>query len=249
MRSLIFATLAVVGLAGAASATDLGAMTTEERDTFRAEVRAYLLDNPEVLMEAIAVLEQRQAAQQATAERDLVAANAADLFEDGASWVGGNPDGDVTIVEFLDYRCSFCRRAQPEVEELIASDGNIRFIVKEYPILGDDSRAASRFAISTLMLEGPEAYKKVHDDLMAARTSMTPDALRRVAESHNLDAEAILGKMDSDEVTAIIARNHALADRLNISGTPTFVFGQDLVRGYVPIGAMQQLVNAIRAEG
>ena len=91
-----------------AAALDLSAMTAEERALFRAEVRAYLLDNPEVIMEAVRSLEERQAEAQAKADLDLVQRHAEAIFNDGFSYVGGNPDGDITLVEFMDYRCSFC---------------------------------------------------------------------------------------------------------------------------------------------
>jgi protein-disulfide isomerase len=117
IRSLIAAGAAAIAISALpAGAFDMSAMSDAERDAFRAEIRSYLLDNPEVLMEAIGVLEDRQAAAQANADVELIASRADAIFEDGMSWVGGNPDGDVTIVEFIDYRCSFCRRAHPEIE-------------------------------------------------------------------------------------------------------------------------------------
>jgi protein-disulfide isomerase len=156
-------------------------MTDAERTLFRDEVRTYLLENPEVLMEAIGVLEQRQAAAQTSSDAEMLQANAAAIFDDPASWVGGNPEGDITVVEFLDYRCSYCRKATAEVDELVKSDGNIRFIVKEYPILGEQSVLASRFAIAVLQLTDGETYKRTHDALMGLRGDVTPEALERLA--------------------------------------------------------------------
>ncbi|MEN8840679.1 MAG: thioredoxin domain-containing protein, partial [Octadecabacter sp.] len=129
-------------------------MTEAERTEFRAEVRAYLLENPEVLMEAIAVLETRQAQAEVLRDDQLVAMNMNALLDDGFSYVGGNPDGDITIIEFTDYRCGFCRRAHPEVAELLESDGNIRMITKEFPILGEQSVVASQFAVATKIVAG-----------------------------------------------------------------------------------------------
>ncbi|NIY99586.1 thioredoxin domain-containing protein, partial [Salipiger sp. HF18] len=161
-------TLAAGMLASPLAAQDLdfSDMTPEQRQAFGAQVREYLLENPEVIMEAVNALEAKQAQQQAAADDQLVADNADALFRDGYSWVGGNPDGDVTIIEFSDYRCGYCRRAFPEVEELIESDGNIRFIMKEFPILGEASVTSSRFAIATQLEAGDDAYKSVHDALM-----------------------------------------------------------------------------------
>ncbi|HHI70877.1 MAG TPA: DsbA family protein, partial [Rhodobacteraceae bacterium] len=138
MKRLILGTaLATMPLfAPMAMATDIAEMTDSERDVFRSEIRDYLLENPEVLLEAISILEQRQADEQAGNDKALLQTNFNDIYNDGVSFVGGNPDGDITIVEFSDYRCPYCKRAHPEVADLLKSDGNIRFIYKEYPILG-----------------------------------------------------------------------------------------------------------------
>jgi protein-disulfide isomerase len=237
------------GAALPAAALDLSALSDAERDAFRAEVRAYLLDNPEVLMEAIAVLEQREAASQEQADRQTVADNLQAIEQDGVSWVGGNPEGDVTLVEFMDYRCGYCRRAFEAVENLVEGDGSIRFVLKEFPILGPQSEMASRFAIATHQVHGDDAYKAVHDALMTLQGDITPDALSRLAEALALDPAPVLARMDAPEVTAVIAQNRALADRLGISGTPTFVLGGRMVRGFVPLEAMEALVERVRGEG
>jgi protein-disulfide isomerase len=230
-----------------AAALDLSAMTDEERAAFRAEIRAYLLDNPEVLQEAIAVLDQREQQAQLDADRTLVAQNLDAIQNDGHSWVGGNPDGDITVVEFMDYRCGYCRRANPEVEELVSGDGNIRFILKEFPILGPQSELASRFAIAVRQLHGDDAYKDVHDALMVLEADIDETSLSRLAEALALDPAPILDQLDSPEVTAVIDANHALAQSLGISGTPTFVMGDEMVRGYVPLQTMQAIVEQERA--
>ncbi|WP_368183771.1 DsbA family protein [Aestuariibius sp. HNIBRBA575] len=239
----------VIGAGFPASATDLDALSDAERDAFRAEVRAYLLDNPEVLMEAIDVLESRQADAQANVDVNLARANADALFDDGFSWEGGNPDGDITIVEFLDYRCGYCKRAHPEVAELVSSDGNIRVIVKEFPILGEQSMLASQFALAAQIVEGNEGYKLASDALMTMRGEISGDSLTRLAEALGFDSEAILDEMTSDEVGKIIEENRLLAQRLQISGTPTFVFQDQMLRGYVPLDGMRNVVRDLRAEG
>jgi protein-disulfide isomerase len=243
------APLAIAGmLAATAASADLIDMDEAERDAFRAEVRAYLLDNPEVLMEAIGVLEQRQAA--AEAERDTmgVAANADAIFNSAFDWVGGNPEGDVVLVEFMDYRCGFCRRAHPEVEDLIALDGNIRYVVKEFPILGEQSVLASQFAIATRIVNGDDAYARMNDALMVMRGDVNEASLMATANELGLDPGPIIDAMDDPLVAQTIDYNHNLAQRLQISGTPSFVFGDQLVRGYVPLDAMMQIVDTIRSE-
>lgn len=239
---------ALFALATPLAALELDAMTDAERNAFRAEVRAYLLDNPEVLQEAIAVLRLREHEAQVSQDTALVQTHAEAIFNDGHSYVGGNPDGDVTIVEFLDYRCGYCKRAFPEVEALIAGDGNIRFVVKEYPILGEASVIAARYAIATKFVAGEEAYKNVHDTLMEYSGDITPQSLGRLAGALDLDHDAISAEMDSDRVTAVIAENRALGDLMQISGTPTFIFQDQMVRGYVDSASMEALLADIRGE-
>lgn len=233
---------AIALLGGPAHALDITSMTDAERSAFRAEIRAYLMDNPEIIIEAVNLLEQRQTDTKAQEDFTLVAVNSDDLFDDGFSWVGGNPDGDITLVEFLDYRCGYCRRAMPEVAKLIAADGNIRLIIKELPILGENSMISSRFAVATKQVAGPAAYKEVHDALMALGGDATDVTLRRLADGLDLDSDAILAHMDSDEVTAEIAATHALAQRLKISGTPSFVLQDEMLRGYLPAQQMALIV-------
>ena len=238
-----------LALAASPAAADLTDMSEAERQAFHEEVRAYLLDNPEVIMEAIQVLEDRQVQAQADADVALVQEHASALFDDGYSWVGGNPDGDVTMVEFLDYRCGYCRRAHPEVADLVETDGDIRLVVKEFPILGEQSVLASRFAIATRNLAGDAAYEEVHDALMTMRAEVTRPALERLAESLDLDADAIMAGMDQPEVDAEIGANHALAQQLGISGTPTFVVEDQMLRGYLPLAQMMQVIDEVRADG
>ncbi|MBC7141234.1 MAG: DsbA family protein [Rhodobacteraceae bacterium] len=230
-------------LASPAAAFDVSAMSEAERTAFRAEIRAYLLENPEVLSEAIEVLQSRQAEAAAQGDLDLVKANAGDLFEDGYSFVGGNPDGSLTIVEFIDYRCGYCRKAHADVKELVSSDGDIRYIVKEFPILGDQSVIASRFAIATLHVAGKEAYEKVNAGFYESfRGDVTEETLIAFATELGLDSAAIMARMDAPEVTRVIEDNHLLAQRMQISGTPTFVMGEQMLRGYAPLDTMREIV-------
>lgn len=247
MRSLLAALLASAALMATPTlAEGLADMTDAERTAFQAEVKAYLLANPEVIVEAMDVLQSREDEAAANRDQQVLADNKELIFNDGISWVGGNPDGDVTVVEFMDYRCSYCRKAYTEVEELVKSDGNICFVLKEFPILGAESVTASRFAIAILQLHGPDAYKKAHDGLIGLRGAPDAENLGRLASEMGLDADAIMIKMTSDEVSQVIATNHALADVMQISGTPTFVIDGTLLRGYVPLDGLRQIVAGER---
>lgn len=246
-RYLIAALTLCLALATPAAAFDLTSMSAAERTAFRAEIRAYLLDNPEVIMEAVKVLEERENAQNAVDDKNLIEANADDLFNDPTSWVGGNPNGDFTVVEFMDYRCGYCRKAHSEVEELLSSDGNIRFILKEFPILGPDSVASSKFALAVKLIAGDEAYHNASEALITLKSRPEEAVLRRLAKSLDVDADAVMAKMDSPEIEKIIDANHLLGQRLQINGTPTFVFEDQMLRGYVPLDGMRAVVAHQRA--
>ncbi|ABG32352.1 DsbA family protein [Roseobacter denitrificans] len=245
-KLLMACTLSLMSATAPAMALDLNAMSDEERAQFGEQVRAYLMENPQVIMEAVNALEERQAAAQAQADVDLVRQNAEAIFNDGFSYVGGNPQGDVTLVEFMDYRCGFCKRAFGEVEKLLAADGNIRFVVKEFPILGEQSLIASRFAIATKLEEGRDAYKQMHDALMSYNGDITITALRRLADTFGLNADQIEARMDADEVTQELMETRALAQRLQISGTPTFVLEDEMLRGFLPMDQLQMIVEEKR---
>lgn len=237
-----------VGLASSVNALELDAMSATERDAFRAEVRAYILENPEIIREAIGILQAREAEAERLNDIALAQANADALFNDGHSFVGGNPDGDITIVEFMDYRCGFCKRAFPEVQNVLSADGNIRYIIKEFPILGEPSVLAARYAIATQLVAGDDTYKVVHDTLMEFQGEITDQSLARLSESFDLDHAAIAAMMDDGKVNDIITQNRALAQQLQISGTPTFVVEDQMLRGFLPADEMLAVVAELRAE-
>mgnify|MGYP001176858007 CR=1 FL=1 len=245
LRALGLTAVLALGAALPASAE----MSEAEREAFRAEVRAYLLDHPEVLIEAMDVLQGKQ--EVAAAERDIqmLIDNGDAIYRNPADWAGGNLEGDITLVEFMDYRCGYCRKAYADVEELIKSDGNIRFVLKEFPILGEQSTLSSQFAIAVHQLFGNDAYKAAHDALMGLRGDVTPETLARLAADLGHDAEAVSARMKSPEVAAVIEENHRLASLMEINGTPAFVIDQTMVRGYVPLDGMRQIVAGQRNDG
>ena len=248
MRFLATAAL-LTAMATPAAAVDLNALSPAERDAFRAEVRAFLIENPEVLLEAMEVLRGREAEAEAAKDRHLLSVYAEEIFNDGISWVGGNPDGDITIVEFLDYRCGYCRRAHDDVAKLLDSDGQIRWVVKELPILGPDSDTSSKLAVATLRQLGNEAYGRLHDVLMTFEGPVNEKTLPIVAKRAGIDLADVQDEMESDGVADHIARVRQLAGALEISGTPSFVIGNTFVRGYVPLQNMQAIIADLREKG
>jgi protein-disulfide isomerase len=246
MRRLLHALPALL-LTAALPSSGWADMTAEDREEFREEVRAYLLENPEILTEMVSILETRQADAAETLDGDRIAAQASALFEDGFSFVGGAAEGDVTVVEFLDYQCGYCRKAHPEFTELLESDGNIRWIVKELPILGPGSVLAARAAIATLIGQGPEAYARLNDTLLRSEGPINDASLDAALREAGLDPAAVRAGMEDPEVTRRLEATRALAAELEIQGTPAFVFGDRMLRGFAPVAAMEALVAEARA--
>lgn len=245
MKAILSAAALSLATALPSLAFDPAAMTDAEKEAFGTAVRDYLMANPEVLIESINVLETRRAAEAVQNDLVLVENNKDAIFNDGHSWVGGNPEGDITLVEFVDYRCGFCRKVNPELEALIKDDGNIRFILKEFPILGEESDLASRFAVSVQQLTDGDTYKQIHDQLMAMRGPVNLESLTEMATAAKLDAPAIINRMNTEEVSAVLRENRQLAERMGIQGTPTFIIGPEMLRG-VPQTGLAAAVAEIR---
>jgi protein-disulfide isomerase len=171
-----------------------------------------------------------------------------EIAEYPGAWAGGNLAGDVTLVEFLDYRCGWCRRAFPEIEDLVESDGNIRFVIRELPVQGDESILAARFALAVRAVAGDDAYKRLHDDLMTFTGPFTEASLSRIAERNQIDPAPALARLDDPEITRILQDTADLAGRLRIEGTPAFVLDDRLLRGYAPLPQMRALVDEARRD-
>lgn len=235
--------------APAAMAQGLTDMSEADRAAFNEAVREFLLENPEVIVEAMTVLQSRE--DQAAVQRDLdmLAENKDLIFNSSDDWAGGNLEGDITLVEFMDYRCGYCHKAYEEVEELIKSDGKIRFVLKEFPVLGPDSITAAKFAISVRKLYGDDAYKTAHDAMFAMRGEINAQSLARLAETLGHDPKAVETQMNAPEVQAVIDQNYELAQKMEVNGTPAFVIGNMMLRGYIPLDSMRQIVEQARDKG
>ncbi len=233
--------------AAAQDAAQSSPFSSGDKEALHAEIRAYLLANPDILMEMIKLLDEKQKAATEEGDKGLIADNSQAIFDDGFSWVGGNPDGKFTIVEFLDYQCGFCRKAQPDLGELVTSDGDIRLIVKEMPILGPGSDLAARAAIATMITKGPESYAALHSRLMTLKGQVTDTSLDTALTDTGLDPAEIRVAMADPEIDRRLDATRDLAGKLAISGTPTFVFDQEMVRGYLPLAQMRDIVGQLRA--
>ncbi|MBI3025852.1 MAG: DsbA family protein [Candidatus Tectomicrobia bacterium] len=226
------------GLQGLPAATTLQAQEIEKI------VRDYLLKNPEVVAESLAALERKRENAQAAAAQTALAQYQVQLYNDSEAPVGGNPRGDVTIVEFFDYRCGYCRRVHPAVANVLQKDAKVRIIYKEFPILGPPSVLAARAALAS-RTQGK--YLAFHTALMSGGGSFSEAEILKEAASVGLDAERLKKDMASPEIEKIIEKNHALAQALNIRGTPAFIVGKRLVPGAMEEADLAALVQETRA--
>ncbi len=228
--------------------SDAMQLDPEGRAVLRSEIRRYLLEHPEVIMEAVKVLEDRREAAEADEARDLVSDNRDEIFDDGYSHVAGNPDGDVTVVEFIDYNCGYCKKAHEDVRKLVETDAGLRYVVKEFPILGPSSVTAAKAALAARAQQDGRLYMAFNDALMGHRGALTDAQVWSIAEDVGLDVEALKTAAESAEIKAQIERTYELAKKLQIQGTPTFVIGDELVRGYAPLDHMRDVVAAAREQ-
>jgi len=218
----------------------------EQRKEMGQIVRQYLMANPEVLRDAFRELERKDAVAKAAGEKAAVQSMASDIFRSPGDHVVGNPDGDITVVEFMDYNCPFCKRALADVEKMIENDKNIRVVMKEFPILGESSTFASRAAIAS---RAQGKYWEFHLALMRKRGSATETSVFKAAEKVGLDVAKLRKDMDSSEVTEIIERNYAIAQALNINGTPAFVIAENILAGAVGYDVLTSTVAKVRENG
>ena len=208
-------------------------------------IRDYLLKNPKIVIDAMEAHRRNLAAKEERAIRHTIKARGKDLRHDPDSVVGGNLLGDVTIVEFFDYRCGVCKRVHPIVDQLVKRDGKIRFVYKEWPILGPQSVFASRAAIASRK-QGDDKYLDFHNRMMATRQALTADAVIKLAVSAGLDPAQLKGDMSAPEIDKILRRNYSLAQSLKLSGTPSFLIGDTLLRGARDADTMLNLVRDAR---
>ena len=205
-----------------------------------------ILENPEVVMEAIAILQERQAAEE---EAAAVAAleGSRDLLErDPNAPVIGNPEGSVTVVEFFDYNCGFCRRAAPEMAALLEADDDVRVVLREWPILGEGSVFAARAALAA---REQDRYEAMHDAMLGAGGRLDEASVMAIAEEQGLDLDRLRADMKAPAVQAHLDATMELAQALGFSGTPSFVIGGERVPGLVDAEAMGELVAAARSDG
>ncbi|HLT77399.1 MAG TPA: DsbA family protein [Ferrovibrio sp.] len=220
--------------------------TPEQKAAIERLVREVLVTNPEILIEAMQALEEKQEAQASQTARAAIAANRGELFNDSHSYVAGNPKGDVTIVEFFDYRCGYCKQVHPSLQALLKEDSKVRLVLKELPVLGPESLVASRAAVAALEQDKGGKYLAFHNAMMSHRGQFSEAEIFRMAREAGLNVTKLKADMTAPKVEQVLRANHELAGKLGIQGTPGFVIGEELVPGAIPLEAMRSLVKQAR---
>ncbi len=222
--------------------------TPDQRGEIERIVKEYLLAHPELLQDVMAELEKNQAVAEAEKHKTAVKENDAALFSSPRQVTLGNPQGDVTLVEFFDYNCGYCKRAMSDMLELLKSDGKLKFVLKEFPVLGEGSVQAAHVAAAARMQDktGGKKYLEFHLKLLGGRGQADQARALAVAKEVGFDIPRIEKDMASPEVKTQLEESFKLADALGLNGTPSYVVGGDVVVGAVGLEALREKINTAR---
>ena len=238
--------LTLLMLWSAGSAANSAEFSDGQRKEMETIIKDYLLANPEILQEMSQTLEQKQKLAEDEQRKSGLVQNAEQIFRDKSDFVAGNPKGNVTMVEFFDYNCGWCKKGFPEVLSLIESDKDLRFVMKEFPIFGEDSEYAARAAIAAIK-QGK--YWDLHVAFFQHEGKIAKDSVDEIAAGIGLNMDQLKKDMDDPATAEILARNRNLAQSLAINGTPAFIIDDRLVPGYLPKAELASTINEVRAKG
>jgi len=243
--SLVIALIAILGSAMGTARAAEDALSAEQQKAVERIVEQYIDNNPELLLRAL----DKFRANEENTKAEMASANlarlAGDLHNNPASPTTGNPDGDVTIVEFFDYQCGYCKRVFPTIMTLLKEDTDIRYVFKEFPILGPVSVVASRAALAVWQM-APTKYMAFHSAMMTSKGQLSEPKIFAMAANVGIDLAELKQAMEGPAVAAEVEKNMQMAQQLNITGTPSFVIGNHLVPGAIDMNALKQLVAAAR---
>ncbi|MGY8990429.1 MAG: DsbA family protein [Rhodospirillales bacterium] len=219
------------------------AKTPLDKETIEKVLREVLRTNPEIVVEAIEAYRAKQEAEKANKAREALASRRKELNGGAMTPIGGNPKGTVTVVEFFDYQCGYCKRVFPSILALIQSDKRIRYVFKELPILGPASMLASRAAIAAWEID-QKKYLPFHTALMASRGRLNEGKILRIAKDSGINPDELQKQMKEPEVFQELQNNLNLAQALNINGTPAFIIGNQIIPGAVSLDELKRMVEA-----
>ncbi|PLW77432.1 DsbA family protein [Cohaesibacter celericrescens] len=227
----------------------------DQKEEIEKIVTDYLLENPDLMRQVFGVLRQQDAEREKQAQnerseraKEALLANKDALFNAKEDVVLGNPDGDVTLVEFLDYNCGYCKQAFGNMLELLDSDKNLRFIVKEWPVLGPQSMEAALVAVA-ITKEAPEKYLDFHKAMMTLRGTASKESALRVAEKIGISRAKLEALYEDRTLVKTIEENYKMADALQLTGTPGYVLADEVIPGFVPVDTLKTKIKDIRSCG
>ena len=220
------------------------AMGFDARETQQIKelVMETLRENPEILSELSGLLKEKQAQQRTEALKEVISLNAKFLFHDENAPVSGNVSGDVTMIEFFDYNCGYCKKAAQEVQQLLSADSNIKLVYREWPILSEGSVFGAKAALAA---RKQGMYLEMHDALMNLPRVHEASTLE-VAQELGLDIAQLEKDMKAPEIEQHLARSVTLAKSLGFTGTPSMIIGDNVAFGYLPLSALQSRVKTAR---
>ena len=221
--------------------------STDQRHEIEGIVKSYLVAHPEILQEAMDALDKQQKQADADKARVTIKDNNATIFNSPHQVVLGNPQGNVTMVEFFDYNCGFCKRAMPDMLDLLKTNSDLKFVLKEFPVLGEGSVEAARVAVAARMQDASgKKYIEFHQKLLGSRGPADKARALAVAKDVGFDMARIEKDMTSDEVKKTIDENMKLADALGVNGTPSYVVGEEVIVGAVGLDTLKEKIKAGR---
>ena len=220
-------------------------LSSEQQTEIQELIRQYIIEHPAVIIDSLRKLEEQEERESAERARKNLIGMRNQLVKDPSSPVGGNPNGDVTIVEFFDYRCGYCKRVGPTILKILKTNPDVRYVFKELPILGPNSVTAARAALAAWRID-PAKYQEFHFKLMGSRGQLTELKVMDVADKSGLDIRALKVAMQAPDIQKTMEKNRQLANELKINGTPAFIVGDELVPGAVDFTSLQRLIKKAR---
>lgn len=243
--ALFFFTSILLSVSASPKADELNTLSDTQSNQVEQLIEKYLDENPEVVIRAIQKYQQQQEEEQRLRQVHSLSSMRDLLERSDTSPVGGNPDGDVTLVEFFDYRCGYCKRVHSTVIDTVKTDGNVRLVYKEFPILGPESVFAARASLG-VFFTSPEKYFTFQDALMTSKGQLSPARVISIAEDLGLTTADVEAAMKDPRVDEEIQRNMQLAQSLGINGTPGFVIGSEIVPGAIDKDTLKELIAQAR---
>src|SRR6202451_860737 len=247
LRALTLFAAAMMLALPAATPTRAQTFSADQRQEIEGIVQNYLLQHPEVMQDVMAELEKRQKAAEAEKNRGAAADNNASIFNSAHKVGLCTPQGNVTMVEFFDYKCGYCKHALSDMLTLLKTDPNLKFVLKEFPVLGEGSVEAAHVAVAARMQDATgKKYIEFHQKLLGGRGPADKARALAVAKDAGFDMARLEKDMGSDEVKKTIDEDLKLADALGVSGTPSYVVGNEVVIGAVGIDTLREKISAER---